>query len=180
MRVPLVIVLLLGALTGTALGREPHRSAEEARARMEPHLREVNRLADHLEGVLARDCPHFASPAEWRVYLDGEMDRVVLLLAHLEQAWVEAKGTGDDDVRRNAKAPRKRVDQARALLDKLSGCAEDNGAAFSPMAMWRRIEREVPRRQAQIAVPAEATSTTTPADASPGIAPAEPAAGRGR
>jgi hypothetical protein len=153
MRVTLVLLLVLGALTGVAAGREPRRPADEARTRMEHHLHEVNQLADHLEGVLAHDCPHFASPGEWSSYLDGEMDRVVLLLAHLEQAWIEAKGTDDDDVRRTAKAPRKRVDQARALLDKLSGCAEDNGAPLSPMTLWRRIEREVPRRQTQIALP---------------------------
>jgi len=57
-------------------------------------------------------------------------------------------------VRREAKAPRRRVDQARALFDKLSACAESNGAApFSQMAVWRRIEREVPQRQAEIALP---------------------------
>ena len=81
------------------------------------------------------------------------MERVVTLMAHLEQAWVEAKATGDDDVRREAKAPRRRVDQARALLDKLQGCAEGNGSQISQGSLWRRIEREVPRRQAEIALP---------------------------
>ena len=47
------------------------------------------------------------------------------------------------------------MEAARSLLDKLSGCAEDNGAPLSSMTMWRRIEREVPPRQAQIALPAE-------------------------
>ena len=83
----------------------------------------------------------------------GDGPRVVLLMAHLEQAWIEAKHTGDDDVRRDAKAPRRRVDRARALVDKLSGCAESNGASFSQTAVWRRIEREVPQRQSQIALP---------------------------
>jgi hypothetical protein len=78
---------------------------------------------------------------------------MVLLIAHLEEAWIEAKHTGDDDVRRAAKAPRRRVDRARLLLDKLSGCAEGNGASLSPMALWRRVEREVPGRQAEIALP---------------------------
>jgi hypothetical protein len=78
---------------------------------------------------------------------------VVLLVAHVEQAWVEAKATGDDDVRRVAKAPRKRLEQARALLDKLSTCADDNGGALNQLGLWRRIEREVPHRQAEIALP---------------------------
>jgi hypothetical protein len=56
-------------------------------------------------------------------------------------------------VRRAAKAPRERVDRARVLVDKLSGCAEGNGASLSPMSVWRRIEREIPRRQADIALP---------------------------
>jgi hypothetical protein len=166
MRAILAVALLLGTLTGPALGREPQRSVEEARARSEHHLREVNRLADHFEGVLGRECPRFATPLEWRTYLDGEMDRVVLLLAHLEQAWVEAKSTGDDEVRRTAKAPRKRAEAARALLDKLSGCAEDNGAPLSSSTMWRRIEREVPPRQAQIALPADGMPAASAAEPS--------------
>jgi hypothetical protein len=153
MRAMLASILLLGALSSPALGREPDRPVEQVRARMEHHLREVHELADHFESVLARDCPRFATPQEWRLYLDGEIDRFVLLVAHLEQAWIEAKHTGDDEVRRTAKAPRKRVERARALLDKLSGCAEGHGAPMSHMGMWRRIEREVPARQAQIALP---------------------------
>jgi hypothetical protein len=149
----LVAVLLLVLLTAESQAREPDRPAEVVRARMEHHLAHVHRLADHFEGVLGRDCPRFASTAEWGAYLEGELDRVVLLLAHLEEAWVEAKHTGDDDVRRAAKAPRKRADRARALVDKLSGCAEGNGASLSPMSVWRRIEREVPGRQADIALP---------------------------
>ena len=154
MRATLVAVLLMGAPFVTeAIAREPHRPPEEARTRMEHHLREATQLAEHFEGVLGSDCPRFASPTEWRAYLDGEIDRVVLLMAHLEQAWVEAKHTDNDEVRRDAKAPRRRADQARALFDKLSGCAENNGAPFSQGSVWRRIEREVPQRQSEIALP---------------------------
>jgi hypothetical protein len=153
MRATLAAVMLVLVPAAVALARGPQRPPEEARARMEHHLREVGQLAHHFENVLRRDCPRFASPGEWRVYLDGELERVVLLVAHLEQAWIEAKHTGDDDVRRAAKAPRKRVDEARALLDKLAGCAEDHGATLSPMDLWRRVERAVPRRQTDIALP---------------------------
>ena len=76
-----------------------------------------------------------------------------VLKSYVCGAWVEAKATGDDDVRREAKAPRRRVDQARALLDKLQGCAEGNGAQVSQASLWRRIEREVPQRQTEIALP---------------------------
>jgi len=154
MRFTLAVLAVLSMLAVPALAREPHRPTDEVRARMEHHLREANHLADHFESVMTASCPRFASPGEWTSYLDGEIDRVVLLMAHLEQAWVEAKHTGDDDVRREAKAPRRRVDQARALFDKLSSCAERNGApAVSQPAVWRRIEREVPQRQAEIALP---------------------------
>ena len=149
----LALVLLLGALTGPALGREPHRPVEQVRARMAHHLREVEQLTDHFERVLGRECPRFATPEEWRLYLDEEIDRFVLLMAHLEQAWIEAKHTGNDDVRRTAKAPRKRVERAQALLQKLSGCADDHGAPVSHTGMWSRIEREVRARQQQIALP---------------------------
>jgi hypothetical protein len=154
MRFTLAVLAVLSVLAAPALGREPQRPPEEVRARMAHHLREVNHLADHFESVMSAGCPHFPSPDEWSAYFDGEIDRAVLLMAHLEQAWIEAKHTGDDDVRREAKAPRRRVDQARSLFDKLSGCAERNGAPpVSQSAVWRRIEREVPQRQAEIALP---------------------------
>jgi hypothetical protein len=153
MRRLLSLALVLGVTGAPALAREPHRPVEEARSRMEYHLREVNQLATHFEGVLNTGCPQFDSSSEWKTYLDAEVERFVTLMAHLEQAWIEAKSTGDDEVRRAAKAPRKRVNQARALLDKLQGCAQSHGAPISQGSLWRRIEREVPQRQTEIALP---------------------------
>jgi hypothetical protein len=129
------------------------KTPEEVRPRVDHHLKQVEDLAQHFESVVATACPRFPTPAEWNRYLDGEVQRVVLLMAHVEQAWVEAKTTGDDDVRRVAKAPRKRVEGARVLLDKLSACAADNGSSLNQLSVWRRIEREVPQRQAEIALP---------------------------
>jgi hypothetical protein len=151
-RLALVLVALIVSVVPAA-ARKPQRPPEEARVRVDHHLREVNDLAQHFEGVLNNGCPRFATPAEWGRYLDTEIDRVVLLRAHLEQAWIEATSTGDDDVRRTAKAPRKRLDDARALLGKLQSCAAENGASFNPLAVWQRIEREVPQRQTEIALP---------------------------
>ena len=80
-------------------------------------------------------------------------------LEHLEPVVKEIEKLGRRafamavDVRRTAKAPRRQSDQLRQLVDKLSTCAEANGASFSPATIWRRIEREVPRRQAEIALP---------------------------
>jgi len=144
------LLALLGAPSVFAAGTKP---AAEVMPRVEYHLGHIEELAQHFEGVLRSPCPHFTTPDEWKSYFDDEVDRVVLLVAHLEQAWVEAKQTGDDDVRRAAKAPRRRLEEARTLLDKLQTCAGDNGASFSQMSVWRKIEREVPERQAQITQP---------------------------
>ena len=148
-----VLATLLAAGMVAPAWASDGRPPDEVRPRVDHHLRHVEDLAQHFESVLATACPRFATGAEWEHYLDGEVERVVLLVAHVEQAWVEAKTTGDDDVRRVAKAPRRRVEQARVLLDKLSTCASDNGATLNQLALWRRIEREVPRRQAEIALP---------------------------
>jgi hypothetical protein len=144
------VVSLLVLLAVAPAAADP---VEEARARVDYHLRQIDEIIQHFQDVLGRDCPLFASRVEWKQYFDAEVEQVTLLVAHVEQAWVEAKRTGDDSVRRAAKAPRKRVDEGRAVLDKLQGCAADNGASFSPLSVWNRIEREVPRRQAAIAQP---------------------------
>ena len=146
------LALALTLVTGApAIATEA--TSATVRARVDHHLKQVERLSGHFEALLGADCPRFPSRAEWDAYVDTETDGLVLLVAHLEQAWVEAKRTGDDDVRRAAKAPKRQGDQGRALVDKLATCAEMNGASFSPMVVWRRIEREVPRRQAEIALP---------------------------
>jgi hypothetical protein len=140
----------LAAAEAFAAGTKP---AAQVLPRVEYHLRHIEQLAQHFEGVLKSPCPQFATADDWQSYFDAEVDRVVLLVAHIEQAWVEAKATGDDEVRRAAKAPRKRLEEARTLLDKLQKCASDNGASFSQMSVWKKIEREVPQRQAQITQP---------------------------
>ena len=129
------------------------KAANEVRPRVEHHLSRAEQIAQHFEAVIAEACPHFATRAEWQTYWDGAVDRVVTLVAHLEQAWVEAKETGDKGVRREAKAPRRRVDRAEALLAKLQTCANGQGESFTAGAVWRQIEREVPQRQSEIALP---------------------------
>lgn len=141
---------LLGAPGAFGAGAKP---AAEVLPRVQYHLEHIDTLTQHFDSVLHSPCPHFASADDWNSYFDGEVDRVVLLVAHVEQAWVEAKQTGDDDVRRAAKAPRKRLEEARSLLDKLQECAGDNGATFSHMGVWKKIEREVPQRQTEITQP---------------------------
>lgn len=148
-----LIVLALAFVLVAPGAAAAERTPEAARVRVDHHLREVSQLASYFEGVLADDCRRFASPAEWNAYVDGEIQRVVLLMAHMEQAWMEAKQTGDDDVRRHAKTPRRQKDRARTLLDKMQRCASDNGADLSPMMLWQRIEREVPQRRSEIALP---------------------------
>lgn len=147
----LVLAALL-AVPATAWSAD-RRPTEQARARVEHHLREAEDLTRHFETVLAGDCVRFDSAEDWTAYLDAELDRMVLLLAHLEQAWLEAKQTADDQVRRAAKAPRRRREEARALVEKLDGCAAQHQAAFSPMTLWERIEGQLPERRAAIALP---------------------------
>src|SRR5215467_10044309 len=129
------------------------RTADEARPRVEHHLLEADEIVRHFESVIAEDCPRFDSAADRRAYIDGEVDRVVLLVAHLEEAWSEAKRTSDKDVRRAAKAPRAQVGQAQSLVTKLQTCMGDGGASLEPRAIWRRVEQGVPRRRAEIALP---------------------------
>lgn len=148
-----LLAALLAVAVATPASAAGARTPDEVRPRVDHHLRHIEDLAQHFQAVLTTGCPRFATAAEWDRYLDDEVQRVVLLVAHVEQAWIEAKTTGDDDVRRIAKAPRKRLEQARALLDKLSSCADDNGTSLDQLGLWRRIEREVPRRQAEIALP---------------------------
>lgn len=144
-----------GAGNGTDPSRPP--SAVEGppvdvRARVEHHVREANRLAAHFETVLAAECPH-AGPAEWQAFLDGEVERLERLAAHVEEAWAEARATQDDEIRRMAKAPRRRLREARALAAKLEACARDNGAAFDAPAIWRQVQQDLPRRRAEVALP---------------------------
>ena len=161
MRLRAFVSVALGMLTclaASAVVAAGHKPASEVMPRVEYHLRQIDDLTQHFEGVLRAPCQQFSTTEAWKVYFDGEVERVVLLVAHVEQAWVEAKRTGDDDVRRAAKAPRRRLEEARMLLDKLQKCASDNGTSFSQMSVWKKIEREVPERQAQITQPQEAAS----------------------
>ena len=151
MRRRLIVVALLFPIA--VAGSAPAQTVEEVRARVDHHLREVDQIIRHFQDAVNTDCPRFSSRAEWRQYFDGEVERMTLLVAHVEQAWIEAKRVGDDDVRRAAKAPRRRLEEARGAIEKLQTCAADNGASVSPLAVWQRIEREAPRRQEAIALP---------------------------
>ena len=146
----LIAAQVLGLAAAATAG---DRTADEARPRVEHHLLEVEQIARHFEGVIAEECPRFDTVAQRRAYIDGEVDRVVLLVAHLEEAWSEAKRTSDKEVRRAAKAPRAQVGQAQSLVTKLQSCVSGDGVSLEPRAVWQRVEREVPRRRAEIALP---------------------------
>ena len=146
----LLVVQLLG---GAAVAAAGDMTADEARPRVEHHLIEAEQIVRHFETVIAEDCPRFDNAADRRAYIEGEVDRVVLLVAHLDEAWSEAKRTSDKEVRRVAKAPRARVGEAQILVTKLQACAGDDGVKLEPRVIWRQIEQEVPRRRAEIALP---------------------------
>ncbi|MGH6689433.1 MAG: hypothetical protein ACREF4_01950 [Gammaproteobacteria bacterium] len=146
----LVAALALGVAVSADANRE---AAADIQPRVDHHIRELGVLVQHFEAFIVAECPRFATVAEWNAYAEGEIESILLMVAHAEQAWVEAKRTGDDDVRRSAKAPRRRLDEAPQILHKLVTCAESNGARLSPGSVVSRIERELPRRQSEIALP---------------------------
>ena len=148
-----VMFLVATLILGVGPARAEWLPAAEIQPRVEYHIREVGALIEHFETFVAGECPRFTTTADWETYAESEIDRMLLLAAHAEQAWVEAKRTGDDDVRRFAKAPRRRLDDAPQIVNKLSACAEDNGATLSPGSVYRRLERDLPRRQSEIALP---------------------------
>jgi len=148
-----VTLLVATLVLGVGPARAEWLPAAEIQPRVEYHIREVGALVDHFETFVAGECPRFSTTAAWEAYAESEIDRMLLLAAHAEQAWVEAKRTGDDDVRRAAKAPRRRLDEAPKILNKLSACAEDNGVTLSPGSVYRRLERDLPRRQSEISLP---------------------------
>jgi len=150
----LVIALVAGLTLAAPLSATANReSAADIQPRVDHHIREVNGLIRHFEGFVAGECPRFATTAEWETFAEREIDQMLMLVAHAEQAWVEAKRTGDDDVRRSAKAPRRRLDDAPQILTKLVTCAESNGVTLEPGRVYRRIERDLPRRQSEISLP---------------------------
>jgi hypothetical protein len=149
----LMALVAVSMLVAAAPAQANTEAAADIQPRVDHHLREVGALVQHFETFVAADCPRFATVEEWNAHAEREIERMLLLAAHVEQAWVEAKRTGDDDVRRSAKAPRRRLEDAVQIMDKLSTCAQDHGAAFAPGPVFRRIERDLPRRQAEIALP---------------------------
>ena len=86
-------------------------------------------------------------------YAAGGIDKVGELVAAYRQAWREARRTEDEELQRAARAPREQVHRAKALVDKLRHCAGESGDALAPLELWRRLERDVPRRQAEIQLP---------------------------
>ena len=149
----LAALFVVHLLEGAAVAAAGDMTADWARPRVEHHLTEAEQIVRHFETVIAEGCPRFDNADDRRAYIDGEVDRVVLLVAHLDEAWSEAKRTSDKEVRRVAKAPRARVGEAQTLVTKLQACAGDDGVNLEPRVIWRQIEQEVPRRRAEIALP---------------------------
>ncbi|PYM39287.1 MAG: hypothetical protein DME17_01525 [Candidatus Rokuibacteriota bacterium] len=148
-----VLLACLAAVAPAASAGPTIRSVAEASVRVDHPLQAVDSVASRLGAVLVEPCPRFSSDAEWSQFEEARVNDVVLLMAHLEQAWIDAKAARDDTLRHEAKAPRRRVAEGRQLVDKLQACAAQNRASFDPLSVWLRIEREIPRRQAEIALP---------------------------
>src|SRR5436190_22622934 len=110
MRVLLLVALLL--LTGSAV-RAGAIAPAEARARVEHHLRHVEQLTAHFEALITESCQRFPSHDAWDTYTETDTDQLVLLMAHLDQAGVVAKGTRDDDALPAAKTAPPQSKQVR-------------------------------------------------------------------
>src|SRR5712692_5915957 len=93
MRVSISLLLVLALVRLGIASAAGDRPADEARPRVEHHLRAAGEIVREFEDVLAGECPRFASAREWDAYLDAKVDRVVTFVAHLDQAWADGKRT---------------------------------------------------------------------------------------
>jgi len=93
-------VLGSAAVTTAATGR-PTRHARE----WSIIYLEAEQIVRHFERRDRRGIPRFDTVPSDGAYVDGEVDRVVLLVAHLEEAWSEAKRTSDKESTAREGAP---------------------------------------------------------------------------
>lgn len=125
----------------------------QAQARIDFHLTEAEALREALAPVLTGPCPRFPTPAAWDVFLARLVDRGVTFVAHLDEAWREAK-TGGDDLRRRVKAARRELlagGDPRRLVGKLTRCAWRNGSPLDPWSLWREVSAQVADRRREVA-----------------------------
>src|SRR5262245_30780335 len=88
--VALIALQVLGLAVAVSAGDE---TAHEAGRMIELQLHAADQMVRNFACVISEDCRRFDSVATRRAYSDGEVDRVVLLVAQLEVAWSEAKRT---------------------------------------------------------------------------------------
>jgi hypothetical protein len=124
-----------------------------ARDRVEFHLERIRNLAAHFQRRLVEPCPRFPTPAEWDAFLDAEVGQAVLLAAHIKEAGTIARRSREEDLIRAVDVPQARGQEARGLAEKVEACARDNGATVDLMKIARRVQRELPRRRAEIRLP---------------------------
>jgi hypothetical protein len=132
--------------------------ADRAGARVAFHLARAAALRDALAPDVYGPCRTFPSPAAWERYLDGLLEEGVTFAAHLDEAWRNAKRSGDPDLGERVKAAKRRMlvgDPVR-LVAKLKTCAWRNGAPLDLMGLWRRAVAEVPGRRQDVAHDADA------------------------
>src|SRR2546427_11203442 len=99
MRIALALLVLATIMAEPAWARD-EPPPDEARARMEVHLKEVNRLAQHFDGGMGPDWPRFGSRPEATPYVDAEIQFSGLPAAHRRAAPPDAAWTDGDDAPR--------------------------------------------------------------------------------
>lgn len=162
-RVPAAGVAALSLVAGLALAL-PSAAAEgpaapegsaarRAEARLAFHLARAEALREALAPDVYGPCRRFESPAAWNRYLAGLVDQGITFVAHLEEAWREAKRADDPALRARVKAARRRMlvgDPVR-LVRKLVSCAARNGSPLDLWTLWTRAAAEEPRRRGEVA-----------------------------
>src|SRR5437899_5096390 len=82
------------ALVGLFATSGAAEAPTDVRTRVDYHVRHATELAEHFDDVINRDCPRFSNSGDCQAYDDDAVGRMLLVGAHVDQVWVEAKTTG--------------------------------------------------------------------------------------
>lgn len=156
--------LVTWATAGLAAPAIPAARPAGAAARLGFHLARAAALREALAPVVYGPCPRFSTRAAWDAYLAGLVEEGVTFAAHLDEAWREAKASGDEQLRTRVKTARREmlVGNPVQLVGKLTSCAWRNGSSVDAWGLWRRASEEVRVRRQEVAREA-AAATGSPA-----------------
>ncbi|MGH7268347.1 MAG: hypothetical protein ACREMB_26305 [Candidatus Rokuibacteriota bacterium] len=151
------LLAALLTLAASAFAEGPGAPAAGAEARLRFHLARAATLRETLAPFVYGPCPEFPSRTAWESHLAGRVAQGVTFAAHLDEAWREAKASGDRELQARVKAVKRGmlVGNPVQLVGKLTSCAWKNGASLDPWGLWKRATEEVRRRRVELAREAE-------------------------